>query len=103
LFDRLTDRARRVLVLAQEEGRRLDHNYVGTEHSSRRRYGEPPMRSNPQRERRRRESRGARGLLAGFRPENDPKCPAPGRGRYAAQGSILHSEIVELGPPVEHL
>jgi ATP-dependent Clp protease ATP-binding subunit ClpA len=32
MFQRFTDRARRVVVLAQEEARRLDHNYVGTEH-----------------------------------------------------------------------
>jgi excisionase family DNA binding protein len=31
-FDRFTDRARRVLTLAQEEAQRLRHNYVGTEH-----------------------------------------------------------------------
>ena len=32
MFERFTDRARRVLVLAQEEARLLGHNYVGTEH-----------------------------------------------------------------------
>jgi ATP-dependent Clp protease ATP-binding subunit ClpA len=32
LFERFTDRARRVVVLAQEEARRLNHNYIGTEH-----------------------------------------------------------------------
>jgi len=32
LFERFTDRARRVLVLAQEEARLLNHNYIGTEH-----------------------------------------------------------------------
>jgi ATP-dependent Clp protease ATP-binding subunit ClpC len=32
LFERFTDRARRVLVLAQEEARLLDHNFIGTEH-----------------------------------------------------------------------
>ncbi len=32
MFERFTDRARRVLVLAQEEARLLDHNYIGTEH-----------------------------------------------------------------------
>jgi ATP-dependent Clp protease ATP-binding subunit ClpC len=32
MFERFTDRARRVVVLAQEESRRLDHNYIGTEH-----------------------------------------------------------------------
>ena len=31
-FDRFTPRARNVLGLAQDEGRRLRHNYVGTEH-----------------------------------------------------------------------
>jgi ATP-dependent Clp protease ATP-binding subunit ClpA len=31
-FERFTDRARRVVVLAQEEARLLNHNYVGTEH-----------------------------------------------------------------------
>jgi hypothetical protein len=31
-FERFTDRARRVVVLAQEEARALGHNYVGTEH-----------------------------------------------------------------------
>ncbi len=32
MFERLTDRARRVVVLAQEEARMLNHNYIGTEH-----------------------------------------------------------------------
>jgi Clp amino terminal domain, pathogenicity island component len=32
MFERFTDRARRVVVLAQEEARHLDHNYIGTEH-----------------------------------------------------------------------
>jgi hypothetical protein len=32
MFERFTDRARRVLVLAQQEARMLNHNYVGTEH-----------------------------------------------------------------------
>jgi len=32
MFERFTDRARRVVVLAQQEARRLDHNYIGTEH-----------------------------------------------------------------------
>ena len=32
MFERFTDRARRVIVLAQEEARLLGHNYVGTEH-----------------------------------------------------------------------
>ena len=32
MFERFTDRARRVVVRAQEEARRLDHDYVGTEH-----------------------------------------------------------------------
>jgi hypothetical protein len=32
MFERFTDRSRRVVVLAQEEARRLDHNYIGTEH-----------------------------------------------------------------------
>ncbi len=32
MFERFTDRARRVVVLAQEECRVLNHNYVGTEH-----------------------------------------------------------------------
>jgi hypothetical protein len=32
MFERFTDRARRVVVLAQEEARLLDHNYIGTEH-----------------------------------------------------------------------
>jgi ATP-dependent Clp protease ATP-binding subunit ClpC len=32
MFERFTDRARRIVVLAQEEARRLDHNYIGTEH-----------------------------------------------------------------------
>src|SRR5690606_25647658 len=32
LFERFTDRARRVIVLAQEESRSLNHNYIGTEH-----------------------------------------------------------------------
>jgi len=32
MFERFTDDARRVLVLAQEEARTLNHNYIGTEH-----------------------------------------------------------------------
>src|ERR1022692_4955144 len=31
MFERFTDRARRVVVLAQEEARMLDHDYIGTE------------------------------------------------------------------------
>jgi ATP-dependent Clp protease ATP-binding subunit ClpC len=32
MFERFTSRARRVVVLAQEEARMLNHNYIGTEH-----------------------------------------------------------------------
>ena len=32
MFERFTDRARRVVVLAQEEARLLNHDYIGTEH-----------------------------------------------------------------------
>jgi ATP-dependent Clp protease ATP-binding subunit ClpC len=32
VFERFTDRARRVVVFAQEEARLLNHNYIGTEH-----------------------------------------------------------------------
>jgi ATP-dependent Clp protease ATP-binding subunit ClpA len=32
MFERFTDQARRVLILAQEEARMLDHNYIGPEH-----------------------------------------------------------------------
>jgi ATP-dependent Clp protease ATP-binding subunit ClpC len=32
LFQRFSDSARRVVVLAQEEARKLNHNYIGTEH-----------------------------------------------------------------------
>jgi ATP-dependent Clp protease ATP-binding subunit ClpA len=32
MFEKFTDRARRVIVLAQEEARMLDHDYIGTEH-----------------------------------------------------------------------
>jgi ATP-dependent Clp protease ATP-binding subunit ClpC len=32
VFERFTDRARRAVVLAQEEARMLNHNYIGTEH-----------------------------------------------------------------------
>jgi ATP-dependent Clp protease ATP-binding subunit ClpA len=32
MFERFTDRARRVVVLAQQEAGRLDHGYIGTEH-----------------------------------------------------------------------
>ena len=32
MFERFTDRARRTIVLAQEEARMLNHNYLGTEH-----------------------------------------------------------------------
>ena len=33
MFERFTDRARRVVVLAQDEARMLNHDYIGTEHS----------------------------------------------------------------------
>ena len=32
VFERFNDRARRVVVLAQEQARMLNHNYIGTEH-----------------------------------------------------------------------
>jgi Clp amino terminal domain, pathogenicity island component len=32
MFERFTDRARKVVVLAQDEARVLEHNYIGTEH-----------------------------------------------------------------------
>src|SRR5512144_3202289 len=32
MFERFTERARQVVVLAQEEARTLKHNYIGTEH-----------------------------------------------------------------------
>ena len=32
MFERFTERARQVLVLAQAEARALQHNYIGTEH-----------------------------------------------------------------------
>ena len=32
MFERFTDRSRRTVVQAQEEARRLNHNYIGTEH-----------------------------------------------------------------------
>ena len=32
MFERFTDRARRVIVLAQEEAKQMSHNYIGTEH-----------------------------------------------------------------------
>ncbi len=32
MFERFTDRARRVVVQAQEEARKLDHHYIGSEH-----------------------------------------------------------------------
>lgn len=32
MFERFTDRARRVIVLSQENARKLNHNYIGTEH-----------------------------------------------------------------------
>jgi ATP-dependent Clp protease ATP-binding subunit ClpA len=32
MFERFSDRARRVVVLAQEEARMLEHDYIGTEH-----------------------------------------------------------------------
>jgi hypothetical protein len=33
-FDKFTDRARKVLTLAQDEAQRFNHNYIGTEHLS---------------------------------------------------------------------
>jgi len=32
MFERFTNHARHVVVLSQEEARRLHHNYIGTEH-----------------------------------------------------------------------
>ncbi|NBR22575.1 MAG: NDP-hexose 4-ketoreductase, partial [Micrococcales bacterium] len=32
MFEKFTDKARRVVVLAQEEAKSLNHNYIGTEH-----------------------------------------------------------------------
>ncbi len=32
MFERFTERARRVVVLAQDEARGLEHDYIGTEH-----------------------------------------------------------------------
>ena len=32
MFERFTDQSRRAIVLAQEEARHFDHNYIGTEH-----------------------------------------------------------------------
>src|SRR5215831_10552067 len=32
MFERFTDQARRIVILAQEEARMLGHNYIGTEH-----------------------------------------------------------------------
>jgi ATP-dependent Clp protease ATP-binding subunit ClpC len=32
MFNRFTERARKVLVLAKEEARRFSHDYIGTEH-----------------------------------------------------------------------
>ena len=47
MFERFTDRARRVIVLAQEEARTLQHNYIGTEHLLLGLRGSPPRRSHP--------------------------------------------------------
>jgi ATP-dependent Clp protease ATP-binding subunit ClpA len=41
MFERFTDRARHVVVLAQEEARRMQHNYIGTEHVLLGLFGEP--------------------------------------------------------------
>jgi ATP-dependent Clp protease ATP-binding subunit ClpC len=41
MFERFTNRARHVVVLAQEEARRLNHNYIGTEHILLGLFGEP--------------------------------------------------------------
>jgi len=32
MFDRFTERARKVIILAKEEARRFNHDYIGTEH-----------------------------------------------------------------------
>ena len=32
MFDRFTERARKVVVFAQEEARRMKHDYIGTDH-----------------------------------------------------------------------
>ena len=36
MFERFTDRARQVIVLAQDEARSLDHDYIGTSRAFRR-------------------------------------------------------------------
>jgi ATP-dependent Clp protease ATP-binding subunit ClpA len=41
MFERFTSRARHVVVLAQEEARRMQHNYIGTEHILLGLFGEP--------------------------------------------------------------
>ena len=32
MFNRFTERARKVIILAKEEARRFNHDYIGTEH-----------------------------------------------------------------------
>ena len=32
MFDRFTERARKVIILAKEEAKRFNHDYIGTEH-----------------------------------------------------------------------
>ena len=78
MFERFTGRARHVVVLSQEEARRLDHNYIGTEHLLLGLLGEP-------------ESIGGQ-VLAGFgftldgvREEVTAKI---GRGKKAQSGHI---------------
>src|ERR1700739_2010757 len=47
MFERFTNRARHVVVLAQEEARQLQHNYIGTEHILLGLLGEPESIGGP--------------------------------------------------------
>src|ERR1700744_3866770 len=47
MFERFTGRARHVVVLAQEEARQLQHNYIGTEHILLGLLGEPESIGGP--------------------------------------------------------
>src|SRR4029079_10543142 len=89
LFERFTERARQVVVLAQDEARALKHNYIGTEHIL---LGLL------------REGEGLAALLPGLRggerglPPPFPRCPAS-PGKRCVPRSRVSSARATRSPP----
>ena len=78
MFERFTDRARRVVVQAQEESRKLNHNYIGTEHLllGILREGDGPA------------AEALASLQVGLDPARQQVAEITGRGRQAPSGHI---------------